>query len=589
MSLGNRLDRMGRRAGPIALGLFLLLLPLVTQAESGSVKNLNTVADDYFWALQDRQLRPRVTPKANATWVKKLAGFEGRLKRIKTSNLDQQARITYRMLGDELKSQRSYVKDGWIKEDINGSESLMHSVVGGATASDNRTVADWRWTIKTLKNSSGFVKGYIGQLRGGVQEGRMRAAPVIESSIASLKVLTSANKQKNPFLALQTQLEKSMAGKKQLPALRKELHKVLHLNVLPSHKQLRTFLEKEYLPRAPKLGQDRGRYLHHMAQHLGSKHPTPEALGKWGRKEVARLQKELGKTIKEINPRAASTSSFMNGLNRRKSNRYSNGQELMDATYREIKKTRGLARGMAPIPRSRVRVTRVEPYQEATVAAQYSDLGGGMGEMQVNTGKLLKGQRKYDLATLVTHEIYGGHHLAAMYAGKQKGLPEYRRGAASTTYDEGWALYAEAWRDGKKAFTPTERVGFLVNHLWRAARLVVDTGLHTGTMTQSQAARYFQKSTFVTKTTAQAEIQRYMDWPGQALAYYVGKRQLLSVQREVKRTLGKNYDARKFHTRLLRLGSVPPRELRKAMTSWANRRAGQYKHKQVSRAGRRRR
>jgi len=572
----------------------MLLSPLVAAAEAGSVKNLNAIADDYFWALQDRQLRPNVTSRANASWVKKLDQFNGRLKRIKTGNLNQQARITHRMLGNELKSQRAYVKEGWIREDINGSESLLHSVVGGATASDNRTVNDWRWTIKTLKNSSRFVTGYIGQLRGGIGEGRMRAKPVIESSIASLKVLTSRSKVQNPFLALQTQLERSMKGKKQLPALRRELQKVISENVLPSHRQLRTFLKKEYLPRAPGLGKDRGRYLHHMAQHLGPKHPTPEALGKWGRNEVARLQKELGKTIREINPKAASTSSFMHGLNRRKSNRYSSGKEIMDLTRKEIKKTEKLARGMAPIPRSKVRVARVAPYQEATVAAQYSDLGNGVGVMEVNTGKLLKGQNKYDLATLVTHEVYGGHHLAAMYAGKQKGLPEFRRGAAHTTYDEGWALYAEAWRDGKKAFTPTERVGFLVNHLWRAARLVVDTGLHTGTMTQSQAARYFKKATYSSKTTAKAEIQRYMDWPGQALAYYVGKRQLLRVQRDVKKTLGKHYNARKFHTKLLRLGSVPPREMRKAMTSWANRRAGQMARKKVrtkvrTRAPRRRR
>ncbi len=564
-----------RFVSSVLLALVLWIVPGYGRGESGSVKNLNAIADDYFWAQQDRLLRPNVTPRANAAWVKKLDRFEGRLKRIKSGNLNQQARITHRMLKSELTSQREYITKGWIKEDINGSESLMHSIVGGGTASEGRTVSDWRWTIKTLKNSARFMDGYIGMLKGGMGEGRLRARPVIESSINSLKVLTSRSKSKNPFLALEAQLEQNMKGKRQLPALRRELRDVIHKNVLPSHRKLKSFLQREYLPKAPKLGQDRGRYLHHMAQHLGKKHPTPESLGKWGRREVERLHKELEKTVKEINPKAASTRSFMHGLNRRASNRYKNGKELMEASRKEIKKTRKLARGMAPIPPSKVKVTRVAPYQEATVAAQYTASGQREGVLEVNTGKLLKGQRKYDLATLITHEIYGGHHLAAMYANKQKGLPEYRRGAASTAYDEGWALYAEQWRDNKKAFAPNERIGFLVNHLWRAARLVVDTGLHTGKMTPRQAARYFQRSTFVSKGTAQAEIQRYMDWPGQALAYYQGKRQLLKVQRKCKKILGKNYDARKFHAKLLRLGSVPPREVRKAMVSWANRRAGQ--------------
>ena len=230
MNNGQTVFRVGQRMGAVFCVCFLLLLSGLARGEAGSDKNLNAVADDYFWALQDRQLRPSVTPRANTTWVQKLAGFEGRLKRIKTSNLDQQARITYRMLGTELQSQRDYIQKGWIKEDINGSESLMHSIVGGAGASYNASVTDWRWIIKTLKNSSSFIKGYIGQLRGGVQEGRMRAKPVILSSIASLQILTSANKKKNPFLALEAQLEQSMKGKKQLLSVQRQVKRTLGKN-----------------------------------------------------------------------------------------------------------------------------------------------------------------------------------------------------------------------------------------------------------------------------------------------------------------------------------------------------------------------
>jgi uncharacterized protein (DUF885 family) len=227
-------------------------------------------------------------------------------------------------------------------------------------------------------------------------------------------------------------------------------------------------------------------------------------------------------------------------------------------------------------------VRPVAKYQEATVAAQYFSNAPGEGTMEVNTGKLLAGQRKNELATLVTHEVYGGHHLAAMYAEKAGDGSTYRASAANTEFDEGWALYMEAQRDEQGAFTPEERVGYLVNHLWRAARLVVDTGMHTGRMTPDEAREYFQMSTFLDRKAAAAEIQRYIDWPGQALAYYSGKRKIIQIRAECQGILGKDFDLRGFHGKMLSLGSVPMSEVRTAMVQWANRRKGQMAKKQIN-------
>jgi uncharacterized protein (DUF885 family) len=561
------------------LSLWLVLAGLfasaLASAESRSTKNLNLIADDYYWNLQDRLLRPKYSPQGNAAWMKRIKTFERRLAHVKTANLDQQSRITHKVLGNELKGQRVYITKGWIKEDINGSESLLHTIIGGAEASEGRTINDWKWTIKTLKNSSRFVDSYTKLLRQGLSEGKVRSKPVIRSSISSLGALTSNSTRRNPFLALESQLETSLAGRKQLPKLRRELHKVVRDNVIPAHKRLKTFLAKEYLPHTGKVGQNRERYLYHMSKHLGSDHPSPEALNRWGQREVARLLKQLDKTVRKIDPQARDTRNFMHRLNRNTSNLYASGDELIADTKRELVRSKRIARGMAPIPRSKVKVTRVAPYQEATLAAQYMESGDKVGEMQVNTGKLLKGQRKYDLATLVTHEVWGGHHMAAMYARKQTRLPEYRQGAANTSYDEGWALYSEAWRNSKGKFTPNEQIGYLVNHLWRAARLVVDTGLHTGTMSPVQATKYFQRNTFTDKTNAKAEIERYMNWPGQALAYYHGKRQLLDTKRECRKILGKRFNERRFHAKLLSLGSIPNGEVKRVMGNWARRSKGQ--------------
>jgi uncharacterized protein (DUF885 family) len=572
------------RAGlRLALALALAAAALVARApvasaESAETIELGHVADRYYWALQNRLLRPNFSPQANRYWVSKLEALEWRLGAIDRRKLGPQARVTYRMLAADLKEQRAYVTEGWLSRDINGTESPAQTLAGVATNDAIRTVNDWKWTIKTLKNSERFMDTYIDTLEAGLDRGTPQTREAVRSAIRSLDVLTSADPKANPFLAMEAAMARTLAGKPQLEPLRAELRQVVRDTVIPSHKKLQTFLRQRYLPRAGALGADRKAYQHHMRRHLGPDHARPEELHAWGRAEVDRLTRELERTARQISPKARSLSSFMAGLKRREEHRYASPQDLIDASYAEIDRARELARAHVPVPRTRVTVKPVARHQQDTVAAQYYASGPGEGTMEVNTGPLLASQRRYELATLVTHEVYGGHHLAAMYADKAGNqLPDYRAGHASTAFDEGWALYMEDLRDQQGGFTPEERVGFLVNHLWRAARLVVDTGLHTGTMSPAQARNYFQKSTFVDRQAASAEIQRYIDWPGQALAYYVGKREILKIRAEAERILGPRFDARRFHARMLRHGSMPMAELRGQMISWANRRNGQLR------------
>lgn len=563
---------------------FLLAVMVAAPALAGSRsgQNLAAIADDYYWALQTRLLRPSYSGRANKAWVGKLRGFERRLAHIKTANLAPQERITYRMLKSDLAEQREYVSGGWLARDINGTQSPMQTLAEVAGTSQ-RNINDWKWTIKTLKNSARLMDSYVAILEQGLDGGRPQSREAVRSAIRSLDVLVSTDRKANPFLAMDDLLGESLKGRPQLEPLRAELRAVVKDVVIPSHQRLRSFLKTRYLPRAGKLGADRAAYLHYMDKHLGPDHPSPEELNAWGRREVIRLKNELRATARQIDPGMRDLQSFMSDLNRQAGNAYADAADLISSSEKEIARARELARKQVPVPRSTVRVRPVARYQEATVAAQYFSNAPGEGTMEVNTGKLLAGQRRNELATLVTHEVYGGHHLAAMYAERAGDGSTYRASSADTEFDEGWALYMEAQRDAQGGFTPEERVGYLVNHLWRAARLVVDTGLHTGTMSPEQAREYFQMSTFLDRKAAGAEIQRYIDWPGQALAYYSGKRKILEIRKECEGILGADFDLRGFHARMLSLGSVPMSEVRTAMVQWANRRKGQLTKKQINR------
>ena len=547
---------------------------------STSTTALNKLADQFYRANERRIYRPRLDDKGNAAWLRSLGRMEQRLDKIPATGLGQQARITRRLLKSELTSKRQHVTGGWIKEDLNGTDSQLHTLTFPLDR-PRKTAGDWRWLVRTIKHATPFVDGYIGQLRQGMREGRTRNRGAVKSSIECLSTLTSASAKVNPYLALEAEMSKQLAGHKQLPALRRELRQAVQQNLLPSSRKLRRFLQQRYLPKASKLGQDRGRYLHHMAEHLGPGHPSPEKLGRWGRQEVKRLLKELQQTARQIDPKARSLGGFMRKFNASKDNHYRSGDALLSHARVELKEAKRQARQLAPIPRSKITLGRVPGYAEGTTTAQYlTDPKRKLptGEMQVNTGKLLGDQLRSGMATLITHEVFGGHHLSYVYAKKQKRLPKFRREANNTAYDEGWALYAEQWRNDHKGFAPQQRVGYLTDQLWRAARLVVDTGLHTGAMTPKQAERYFRSSTFTGKAAAKAEIQRYVDWPGQALSYYYGKDHLLKTRGQVKRILGqRGFDARKFHAKLLSLGPVPLQEARRSMVSWAQRRKAQIK------------
>lgn len=561
---------------------WLLLLIGATAAAASSRENLDAIADDFYWALQERELRPKLTPQGNAAWLRKLKKLQRRLAHIKVANLDQQGRITRRLLRADLRGQRAYVERGWITEDLNGTVSLMQTIIDAVSASENRTVNDWRWTIKTLRHAERFVGDYIELLERGIREGRTRSKPAVRSAIRVLRSLSSESARNNPLVALEAQLERSMKDHPRLPGLRRELHEAIHRRAVPAHRRLREFLQTKYLPKASELGENRERYLYHMAKHLGPDHSTPEEIHRFGREEVNRLLGELKREAKRIAPETKSLERFMRGLTA--SSSYRDGKQLIQAAETEVGKAKELARAHLPVPRSEVRVEPVSAHEEATVEAQYMPTGEREGVMQVNTGKLLRGQRTYNMATLVTHEVYGGHHLAAMYAQKQRDLPAYRREAANTAFDEGWALYSEQLRDEQGGFEPRERVGFLVNHLWRAARLVVDTGLHTKTMSEREAVDYFRRATFASPENAKAEIARYIDWPGQALAYYLGKRQLIETRRTVEKMLGPHFDPRRYHAKLLSQGAIPPAELHRVMVGWAHRRAGQLRGRRAERS-----
>ena len=193
----------------------------------------------------------------------------------------------------------------------------------------------------------------------------------------------------------------------------------------------------------------------------------------------------------------------------------------------------------------------------AELAPFYTGGRGGPGTYLVNTWNL-PARPLYSLPALTLHESAPGHAWQMPFAMELEGLPDYRRNAYISAYGEGWALYSEALGEDMGMYqTPYEIFGMLSYQMWRAARLVVDTGIHAKGWTREQAQAFLRDNTALSNHEITTEVDRYIAWPGQALSYYMGELTFLAGRAKAERMLGDRFDIRAFHDAMLSLGSVP--------------------------------
>jgi uncharacterized protein (DUF885 family) len=205
------------------------------------------------------------------------------------------------------------------------------------------------------------------------------------------------------------------------------------------------------------------------------------------------------------------------------------------------------------LPRRRFAIVPVP----AAIAPFYTAGRGGDGVYLVNTSNL-PSRPLYQLTALTLHESAPGHAFQIPLAAEAKDQPEFRSSGYISAYGEGWALYCERLGDEMGMYeTPYDKFGMLSYQMWRAARLVVDTGVHHLGWTRAQAINFFHDNTALSDHEIETEVDRYISWPGQALSYYLGEKTIRDDRARAERALGAKFDIRAFHDAILKLGSVP--------------------------------
>ncbi len=412
-----------------------------------------------------------------------------------------------------------------------------------------------------------FVDAYVGNLRQGVRENRTAPRIAVERVAAQVKAHLAA--PDSLFLPPRKGFRSA------------EVEALVRDAVRPAFARLHEFLANEYLPRsrASKVGvwATRGgdeayawRVKYHTTTDL-----SPDEIHRIGLEEIASIEDEMRVILGRIGHRG-DIASFFRRVKADPSMRWrSRGQIVRHFERILAKATAALPRWFHLLPRTRCIVKPIEAYREKDcVAAFYyqppEDLSRP-GIFYANTYDPASRPRLNN-AALTIHEAVPGHHLQVALSVEMKGLPAFRRNGSFTAFIEGWALYAERLGVEMGLYEDDlERFGMLTYQAWRAARLVVDTGLHAKRWTRERAIGYFREHLALGDTEILNEVDRYIIWPGQALAYMIGKREIWRLREEAKRALGARFDIRAFHDVVLRQAAVPLKTLEANVKAWISR------------------
>ncbi|MFY9608325.1 MAG: DUF885 domain-containing protein [Blastocatellia bacterium] len=375
-----------------------------------------------------------------------------------------------------------------------------------------------------------------------------------------------------PFQSLPNELSQPEAAR--LAAAGK---KAIADSFTPAMKKLGSFFKETYLPAARQdIGAsslpDGEAFYQYSIRRQTTTSLTAKQIHEIGLKEVARIRREMEDVIQKTGFKG-SFAEFLTFLRTDPRFYYTRADDLV-AGYSHIAKVADgqLPRLFAELPRTPYGVRVIPDYEgPAQTTAYYQPSaadGSRAGYYMLNTYKL-DTRPRYEMEALTLHEAVPGHHLQIARAQELKGLPDFRRNAGYTAYVEGWALYAESLGTEIGFYTdPYSKFGQLTYEMWRACRLVVDTGMHAFGWTRQRAIDFMKENTAKTENDIIVEIDRYIVWPAQALAYKLGALKIKELRARASKELGPRFDVRKFHNAVLDDGPLPLDLLEKRMSEW---------------------
>jgi len=461
---------------------------------------------------------------------------------------------------------------------INQMEGIQQSAADAIASMPRASVSDYEDMLARLETLAGAVDQTIANLQEGLKKGYTPPKITMRDVGKQVADLIPPDALKSPLLEPFGKFPPAISEGERERLINKA-KEIYSAKVAPAFQRLHDYLVSTYIPgcrqnvAATALPDGAAAYAFHIRWQTTTR-LTAEQIHEIGQAEVKRIHGEMEKVIAQSGFNG-SFKEFTEFLRNDPRFYFENADDLVNgyrviakkidpALAHEFGKLPRLPYGVAPIPDFKAPSQTTAYYQQGAPSA------GRAGTYFVNTYNL-KARPKWEMEALSLHESVPGHHLQIALAQELEDLPEFRRNGSYSAFVEGWALYSESLGEELGMYgDPYSKFGQLAYEMWRAVRLVVDTGIHSKGWTRQQAIDFFRENTGKTDQDVTVEVDRYIVWPGQSLAYKLGQMKIRELRTRAEKKLGASFDVRAFHDAVLEQGAVPLDQLEAHMDSWLN-------------------
>ena len=527
--------------------------------------------------LGDKRFNNKITSNTVEEFEKNKTQIQIDFKNLNSFNFDdlsEENQLNYRLKHVSLSSsiELSEYPSYFMSLNQRGGVQSYYETGDRLNFTSKQDYNDW---LTRLSQYSNNIENSYENNKAGIEAGYTQPKLVTSGVISQIEAILDSTLENHPYLQVFLEADEMLLTAEEKETLVNEAKVLITEQINPAYTKLHEFLVNEYLPNSREsIGIKDVPNGKSWYEDLASYHTTtklsPDEIHAIGLKEIKRIRQEMETIISDLEW-DGEFQSFLNYLRTSPRFYYDNPEDLFNA-YLIMAKTIDplLPKIFKVFPRAPYGVIPI-PAESApyTTTAYYNSASKGKpGYFYANLYKP-ESRPKYEIPVLTVHEAVPGHHFQISIAQELKDVPTFRKYLSFTAFVEGWGLYSEELGEYMNLYDdPYDKFGQLTYDMWRAIRLVVDTGMHYKNWSRDDAINLFLENTAKSQLDIENEVDRYIAWPGQALAYKIGQLKILELRTKAENELGDDFDIKDFHHEVLKRGSLPLSILETYINEW---------------------
>ena len=527
----------------------------------------------------DKRLNNKINPNTIGHFLKELESDKSSLAGLYNIDflmLNNENKLNYKLkefsLNESINSKKFPIY--YLRLNQRGGIQSFYETGNRLVYSSPQDYFDW---LERLEEFTNHINISLKINKEGLSKGITQPKMITKGVIEQIDAIINSDIDANPYMKVFLEADETLLTKSEKVTLIKDAKDLIKNKINPAYIELNMFLKNDYIVNSrDSIGikdvPGGSEYYEDLAKHFTTTNLTPDEIHDIGLTEIKRIRSEM-EAIIELVDWDGDFSSFLNYLRTSPRFYYDNGEDLLDA-YLIMSKTIDplLPKLFTVFPRAPYGVIPI-PAESApfTTTAYYNSPSPGRpGYFYANLYKP-ESRPKYEIPVLTVHEAVPGHHFQISIAQELENVPMFRKYQGITAFVEGWGLYSEELGEFIGLYDdPYDKFGQLTYDMWRAIRLVVDTGMHYKDWSREDAVNLFIENSAKSILDINNEVDRYIAWPGQALAYKIGQLKILELRNKAEKMLGDKYDIKEFHDEVLKRGSRPLDLLEYYIDEWIN-------------------